>query len=101
MENITFVYQIEDNEFASALNDEFSENVDIVEVQRLNGNSVYNAIVTLSSIVVIADFIMKYFAGSNGKKRFVLIKKKEITMEGYSKNEIIEVLKTVVEEEVI
>lgn len=85
-----------DDELKKALNDSFGDNVEYIEVHSFEGLSdMLQAVVPL--IPPLAEFLFTYFGKPrvNNESKRVIIKKNgaKITIEGYSVEEIKDILK--------
>ena len=89
-----FEFKEDDLQFKELLQEKFPE-VEFSRVRGFDANTfVFVALIPLLSLTVeIADFIMSHMVSQAGKERKVIIDGESVTLENYSRNDVIKIIK--------
>lgn len=97
MEGIKIAFSQSDTEMIEILKNTFGNNVQIYEKKSLSGFEVlFIAVIpTVGVTISVVDFLYNHFTKPKNKGRVVIDKNGKIDMEGYTKDEVIEVYNAV------
>ena len=97
MEGIKIAFSKNDTEMIEVLKSTFGKNVQIYEKKSLTGFEVlFIAIIpTVGVTISVVDFLYNHFTKPENKGRIIINKNGKIDMEGYTKDEVIEVYNAV------
>lgn len=96
-DSIKIAFLKNDTEMIEILKNTFGNNVQIYEKKSLTGfEKLFIAIIpTVGVIISIVDFLYEHFTKSKNKGRVIIDKNGKVDMEGYTKDEVIDVYNAV------
>jgi hypothetical protein len=98
MPDLVIQFPRDDEAFRAALETQFREDATIAEVTSFDGVTFFEAVVTLTAPLApfVVDFLVRHLRAS--RKRIVLTREGEITLENYSADEAKKLLPRLTEE---